>query len=90
LDALERVVFESSRPRTVLVTTPNREYNARYEKLREELRHSDHRFEWTRAEFEAWARAVAGRHGYEVTLEGIGTADEELGAPSQLATFRRV
>jgi hypothetical protein len=53
------------------------------------LRHPDHRFEWSRAEFEHWALSVAGAHGYEVRFEGIGQADAEHGAPTQMAVFTR-
>ena len=91
LPSLERSVFGHARPRTVLVTTPNAEYNARYERLRGGgFRHPDHRFEWTRTEFSGWAAAVADRHGYAVRLTGIGEVDPELGSPSQLAVFTRL
>jgi hypothetical protein len=74
----------------VVLTTPNREYNARFESLPAgRFRHRDHRFEWARAELEAWAGGVAERCGYEVRLEGIGEADPELGAPTQMAVFTR-
>ena len=69
LGSFERVVFAHARPTTVIVTTPNVEYNVRFETLpAESLRHRDHRFEWNRAEFEAWASGVAERHGYEVVV----------------------
>jgi 3' terminal RNA ribose 2'-O-methyltransferase Hen1 len=88
LESLAAVVFGDARPATVVVTTPNREYNARYEKLEEHsLRHHDHRFEWTRAEFETWARGVAERHGYAVRFEGIGEVDLELGTSTQMGVF---
>jgi 3' terminal RNA ribose 2'-O-methyltransferase Hen1 len=88
LPAFEHVLFAEARPGTVLLTTPNREYNALFEGLPEgRMRHKDHRFEWSRAEFEAWARGVADRHGYSVTFAGIGAADPELGAPTQMAVF---
>ena len=91
LTRLERSVFGHARPRTVLVTTPNAEYNVRYDRLRGGgFRHPDHRFEWTRAEFAGWAEAVANRHGYSVRFDGIGDADAELGPPSQLAVFTRL
>jgi len=91
LPSLERSVFGHARPRTVLVTTPNAEYNARYERLRGGgFRHTDHRFEWTRTEFSGWAAAVADRHGYAVRLTGIGDVDPDLGPPSQLAVFSRL
>jgi 3' terminal RNA ribose 2'-O-methyltransferase Hen1 len=88
LPSLQRSVFGHARPRTVLVTTPNAEYNARYERLRGGgFRHPDHRFEWTRAEFSGWAEAVATRHGYSVRFVAIGEVDPELGPPTQLAVF---
>src|SRR5207249_6028686 len=76
LAAFERVLFEHARPATVILTTPNVEYNVRFERLPAgTLRHQDHRFEWTRAQLRAWAEGVAARHGYAVTLRGIGPAD---------------
>jgi 3' terminal RNA ribose 2'-O-methyltransferase Hen1 len=88
LDAFAAALFGAARPQTVVLTTPNVEYNARFEALHgQELRHSDHRFEWTRAEFEAWARAVAERFGYAVRFEGIGEADPALGPPTQMGIF---
>ena len=88
LAALERVVFGHARPGHVLVTTPNIAYNARYDFLTG-LRHPDHRFEWTRAEFQAWAAGVAGRHGYRVTFKPVGEEDPELGPPTQMGVFTR-
>ena len=90
LAAFERVVFEFARPRTVVLTTPNREYNARWPSLPAgRFRHRDHRFEWTRAEFQAWAEDVAAAHGYTVAFAPLGPDDAEVGAPSQMATFTR-
>lgn len=89
LPALEYAVFGSARPRTVVVTTPNVEYNVRWESLPAgRVRHADHRFEWTRAEFRQWAREVAARHGYEVSFGPVGPDDPEVGPPTQLAHFR--
>ena len=90
LGALEHVVFEAAHPGCVVVTTPNAEYNVRFESLAaDKLRHRDHRFEWTRAQFETWARGVAERHGYQVELEPIGPVDPELGSPTQMGVFSR-
>jgi 3' terminal RNA ribose 2'-O-methyltransferase Hen1 len=90
LGAVERAVFEFGRPGLVVVTTPNREYNARFEGMQPgQLRHADHRFEWTRAEFQAWVEGVACRFGYAARVEPIGEVDEALGAPSQMAIFER-
>ena len=88
LAAFEQVLFTHARPRTVLITTPNAEYNVKFESLPAgKFRHRDHRFEWTRAEFQEWANTVASRHGYQVDLLPIGPLDLELGAPSQMAIF---
>ncbi|MEU1101255.1 3' terminal RNA ribose 2'-O-methyltransferase Hen1 [Streptomyces tibetensis] len=88
LPALEYAVFGSARPRTVLVTTPNVEYNVRWESLPAgHVRHGDHRFEWTREEFRAWAEAVAERHGYGVEFVAVGPDDPEVGPPTQMAVF---
>lgn len=88
LRAFERVLFEHARPRAILVTTPNAEYNARFESLPAgQFRHPDHRFEWTRPEFESWANGIAGRFGYGVRFEAVGEADLVLGAPTQMAVF---
>ncbi len=91
LAALERVLFEFARPRFVVLTTPNREYNALFETLPPgKLRHADHRFEWTRAEFGDWTAGVAARFGYQVRLEPVGAVDETHGAPSQMAIFEQM
>lgn len=90
LAALEYVVFADAAPRTVVVTTPNREHNVRFESLlSSEFRHHDHRFEWTRDEFENWASGVAARHSYGVAFLQIGNEDPEVGAPTQMAVFAR-
>ncbi|MEV2251904.1 3' terminal RNA ribose 2'-O-methyltransferase Hen1 [Streptomyces sp. NPDC050147] len=88
LPALEYAVFGSARPRTVLVTTPNVEYNVRWETLPAgHVRHGDHRFEWTREEFRGWARQVAERRAYGVEFVPIGDDDPEVGPPTQMAVF---
>ncbi|MBV2154001.1 3' terminal RNA ribose 2'-O-methyltransferase Hen1 [Kitasatospora sp. SUK 42] len=89
LPALEYAVFGAARPGTVVVTTPNAEYNVRWESLPAgSVRHADHRFEWSRAEFRGWAEKVAAAYGYTVELRPVGPEDEEVGAPTQLALFR--
>jgi 3' terminal RNA ribose 2'-O-methyltransferase Hen1 len=90
LAALEQNVFASARPTTVLVTTPNSEYNARWASLPAgEFRHPDHRFEWTRDEFGTWAAGVANRNGYAVRYVPVGPEDPALGSPTQMAVFSR-
>lgn len=85
--SLEASVFGAARPKHVILTTPNREYNSRYELADGQWRHPDHRFEWTRAELEAWATRVADAHGYRVAFRTVGDVDPELGAATQLALF---
>jgi 3' terminal RNA ribose 2'-O-methyltransferase Hen1 len=90
LAALERTVFGHAAPAMVLVTTPNAEHNVRYEGLADGgMRHRDHRFEWTRAEFRDWASRAAGSFGYRVRFLPVGTDDPEVGPPTQLAVFSR-
>jgi 3' terminal RNA ribose 2'-O-methyltransferase Hen1 len=90
LAAFERVVFEFARPGTVVITTPNREYNIRFEALPAgQFRHRDHRFEWTRDEFRNWAAIAANRFGYSARFLPIGTEDSEVGPPSQMGVFTR-
>jgi len=90
LAAFERVLFEFAQPGTVVLTTPNAEYNVRWPSLPAgRFRHRDHRFEWTRAEFQAWAGGVAARFGYTARFVPIGPDDPEVGAPSQMGVFTR-
>ena len=90
LAAAEQNVFGSARPGTVVVTTPNAEFNVRWDTLPAgAFRHPDHRFEWTREEFRDWSEAVAGRHGYSVRFLPIGLDDPEVGPPTQMAVFER-
>ena len=90
LPLVERVVFGEAHPATVVVTTPNAEYNALFPNLAAgAFRHPDHRFEWTRAQFQAWADRVGAIYGYRPAFSGIGRQDEALGAPTQMAVFTR-
>lgn len=90
LSAFERTVFEFARPGTVVLTTPNREYNVTWENVGpDRLRHHDHRFEWTRREFQDWAEGIASRFGYTVRFLPVGPVDEALGSPTQMAVFNR-
>ena len=90
IGAFERSVFEFAKPGAVIVTTPNAEYNVTFENMGAgQMRHPDHRFEWTRAEFASWSAAVCQQHGYEVEHHGVGEVHPEFGAPTQMAVFRR-
>lgn len=88
LPALTDAVFGDARPRVVVVTTPNVEHNVRFPALPPGgLRHPDHRFEWSRAEFGAWADTVARTYGYTSRTSPVGPDDPEVGPPTQLAVF---
>ena len=90
LDTVESSVFETMAPSSVIVTTPNRDYNALYGLGGNEFRHPDHRFEFSRAEFEHWCERLAGEYRYSVTVSAIGEMDINVGSSSQLAVFRRI
>ncbi|HKV94510.1 MAG TPA: 3' terminal RNA ribose 2'-O-methyltransferase Hen1 [Candidatus Angelobacter sp.] len=88
LAAFERVLFENARPKQVVVTTPNSEYNVRFETLPAgQFRHKDHRFEWTRPQFRSWAGSICSRFGYSVQYLPIGPEDAEVGSPTQMGVF---
>jgi 3' terminal RNA ribose 2'-O-methyltransferase Hen1 len=88
LAAFERVLFECVRPKSIVITTPNREYNVKWETLPAgKFRHRDHRFEWTRAEFQNWANGVASRFGYNVHFLPVGPEDLLVGSPTQMGVF---
>ncbi|MBA2368187.1 MAG: 3' terminal RNA ribose 2'-O-methyltransferase Hen1 [Candidatus Protochlamydia sp.] len=89
LDAFKKVVFDCAKPRYVIITTPNFEYNCEFEDLPPgKFRHSDHRFEWTRQQFQDWCREICHHYGYQVQFKGLGPVHPERGAPSQMALFK--
>jgi 3' terminal RNA ribose 2'-O-methyltransferase Hen1 len=87
LSRVERAVFAGMRPRTVLVTTPNQEYNVLHGMAPNRLRHRGHRFEWDRARFRQWAEGIASRHAYRVHFFDIGPPDPQRGSSTQMAGF---
>lgn len=90
LAAFERVLFEFARPQTVVLTTPNAEYNVKFETLPAgQFRHRDHRFEWTREQFQKWANGIAERFGYAVEFKPVGDEVQQVGAPTQMGVFRQ-
>lgn len=90
LSFFEQVVFGEAKPKTVILTTPNVEYNKNYPLLQEgTMRHGDHRFEWSREEFETWSDHICNDFDYEVKIYEIGDEDEELGTPTQMGVFTK-
>lgn len=88
LTHVEMAVFGDARPKSVLVTTPNAEYNVLFEGLGAgRFRHADHRFEWTRAEFERWCAHIRDAFGYDYRIVPLGEIDPQYGAASQMGVF---
>ena len=84
------MLFEFAQPKTIVLTTPNQEYNTMWESLPAgNFRHSDHRFEWSRTEFRAWANRVAEQFGYGARFLSVGPEHEKLGSPTQRGVFER-
>ncbi len=88
LSRVEEAIFCRMQPRTVLVTTPNQEYNELHDLAPGQLRHPGHWFEWTRAKFRKWARGIASRQAYQVDFFDIGPCDALRGSSTQMARFR--
>lgn len=90
LKAFERAVFEFARPGSVVITTPNAEYNVMWEtRPAGQFCHRDHGFEWTRDQFRSWADSVAGERGYSVRYLPVGPEDDAVGSPTQMGVFER-
>jgi cyclopropane fatty-acyl-phospholipid synthase-like methyltransferase len=89
LSAVEKVVFGCCRPLTVVITTPNQEYNVLHGIPEGELRHPGHRFEWSRTKFRNWSEGVAARKGYHASFDDIGQLDPVYGSSTQMAIFTR-
>lgn len=87
LSKVEQALFGQVKPKLVLVTTPNKEYNVLHGMVAGQRRHPGHRFEWTRAQFQSWASGVATRHAYGVTFTNIGPWDVHHGSSTQMASF---
>jgi 3' terminal RNA ribose 2'-O-methyltransferase Hen1 len=88
LPGIMELIFRENRPRTFLITTPNQEYNAIYD-LGENMRHNDHRFEWSREEFQNRCQNWIANVPYSVVFAGIGEEQEPYGFPTQMAIFSR-
>jgi 3' terminal RNA ribose 2'-O-methyltransferase Hen1 len=90
LSLVERAVFFGYAPRTVIITTPNSEYNPLHGMPPGQFRHPDHQFEWDRQKFRRWAQGVAGRTEYQVGFTDIGEVDPVVGGSTQMAVFSRI
>ncbi|MBU5353500.1 methyltransferase domain-containing protein [Paenibacillus barcinonensis] len=89
LDRIMDTILNEYRPEVLLVTTPNKEYNEVYEMEQKQLRHQDHRFEWTREQFSMRCAQWAEKGDYAYGISGIGEHKEGFGQPTQLVKFSR-
>jgi 3' terminal RNA ribose 2'-O-methyltransferase Hen1 len=87
LSALENAVFARYRPQTVIITTPNSEFNDSLGVPEYRFRHRDHKFEWKRQKFRSWAERVAKRNRYDVLFRDIGRSHPAFGSATQMAQF---
>ena len=88
LESFEKVIFKYARPKNVIITTPNKDYNNCYENLDDsKLRHKDHRFEWTKDEFISWCKKIETDYGYSFRYNEIGSIDPKYGSPTQMGVF---
>ena len=85
LPQLMHLITDTYAPKSIIITTPNAEYNRVYEL--QQMRHDDHRFEWTRAQFKAWCSKVSPQ--YELHFEGIGVEHPAYGTPTQMCVMTR-
>ncbi|PKA53570.1 Small RNA 2'-O-methyltransferase [Apostasia shenzhenica] len=97
------IVLSLFRPKVLIVSTPNYEYNPILQRSSfpsqdnsedkatpSKFRNHDHKFEWTRQQFQQWANSLAAKHHYIVEFSGVGgSGDSEPGFASQIAVFRR-
>lgn len=87
LSKVENALFKRLRPRIVVITTPNSEFNALLGVPSHRMRHPDHRFEWDRAQFRRWCKRAAKAGQYSVKYQDVAGYHPELGGASQLASF---
>ena len=90
LKTLERVLFEFAKPKFIIVTTPNKDWNITFTEDALQMRHSDHRFEWTRAEFLAWCQQIKNKFAYDFVIKNIGEEMENIGSASQMVIFNQI
>ncbi|KAI0236512.1 Small RNA 2'-O-methyltransferase [Lamellibrachia satsuma] len=92
LAAMPRVLFAEVQPQLIIITTPNAEFNVLFPNF-SGMRHEDHKFEWTRDEFQKWCEVQTLKYGYSVEFDGVGEdpgGRRDLGHCSQLAVFHRL
>lgn len=92
LSAAMENVFGRLQPKVVVITTPNADFNVLFPNF-SGIRHWDHKFEWSRQEFQNWCDEHCRRYPYSVEYGGIGeppAGSDHLGHCSQSAVFIRI
>lgn len=89
LPVFAEVIFGFADLPRIILTTPNQEYNCLFGLKPHQMRIPDHRFEWTRRQFQTWARGVAALYGYQLQYFAVGDNHPEYGEPTQAAIFTR-
>ncbi|XP_065368052.1 small RNA 2'-O-methyltransferase [Calliphora vicina] len=94
LDKVPENIFGFIQPKLAIFSTPNSEFNVLFGPMLENgFRHHDHKFEWTRKEFQSWAHDICKTYSnYSVSFMGVGKAppqNKKLGYSTQIAIFAR-
>uniref|UniRef100_A0A8C7LQR7 Small RNA 2'-O-methyltransferase n=1 Tax=Oncorhynchus mykiss TaxID=8022 RepID=A0A8C7LQR7_ONCMY len=90
VDRFTEVVFGYMAPVAAIISTPNADFNPLLPGLTG-FRHYDHKFEWTKVEFQTWALKVCREFGYVVAFTGVGqipAQEESIGFCSQIGVFQ--
>jgi len=92
LKCFPATVFGFFKPRIVIISTPNREFNVLFPTLKDgRFRHWDHKFEWTRDQFQPWCHDICKSYGYTVEFSGVGQTSDQtthhVGFCTQIAIF---
>ena len=90
LSLIERSVFQEMRPATVVITTPNSDFNPLLGVPAHRFRHPDHRFEWGREKFRSWMEGVARRNDYVFSCHDVAGAHPVHGGATQMAILTRL
>lgn len=85
-------LFGRLRPKYAIISTPNKDFNKLFDFKEGQMRHWDHKFEWTREEFVQKCSYVKDKYPYDFEVFGVGDAppDEDVGFCSQFALFTRL
>uniref|UniRef100_H2YXS7 Small RNA 2'-O-methyltransferase n=1 Tax=Ciona savignyi TaxID=51511 RepID=H2YXS7_CIOSA len=92
LEDFPQAVFGYINPKTVIISTPNADFNVLFG-LNGCFRHWDHKFEWTRKQFQSWCENICKDYQYSVEYDGVGVDPDKtqnFGYCSQFAIFTKL